>query len=222
MRLLYSALLSSITLLFSGCGTVTYERTRFEGDRVSNPTLGRGVYYQIPSGYSVLNPWSPVPPKPENKKFEAYLRQITANNDQGKTHHAFRETILFRSENRYLWIYHAALNLPGTFRGMHPGRRKLLMPAIAAESYRYFDVHPEDFDYTFEHVHGRGIIAYKPFRVEAAGVGENTWRGVGFTVLGDVTDITDVKIFAREADLPAAQADIQAILDGFSYGKPLP
>ena len=144
MRLFPSGLLASFALLLTGCGTVTYERARFENDRVSNPTLGRGVYYQIPPGYSVLNPRSPVPPKRENRKFEAYLRQITAANDDSREHHAFREAILFRSENRYLWICHISLNLPGTFRGMHPGRRKLLMPTFAQETYRYFEVPASD------------------------------------------------------------------------------
>ena len=165
MRLSSSILLAATTLLFAGCGTITYERARFDGNRVSNPTLGRGIYYQLPETYSVLNPWSPVPTTRENLSFETYLRSISAATDREVTRHAFRESILFRSENRYLWIYHVSLNLPSTFQTMHPGRRKLLMPALAADSYRYFNVPQSDFDYTFENVHGRSIISYKPFRV---------------------------------------------------------
>jgi len=221
MRPVFINSLLCLALFSAGCGSIQYERARFDGNRIANPTLGRGVYYQIPDTYAVLNPWSPVPTKPENVAFETYLRRITALNDESKQQVAFRETLLFRAENRYLWIFHASMNLPGTFRGMHPGNRKLIMPAIAAESYRYFGVPQADFDYGYEQLGGRSLIIYKPFRLDARKTGEG-WRGVGATVIGDVTDIMDVKIFAREADLPAAEADLKAVLAGFSYGKPLP
>lgn len=222
MRLVPSILLSSLALVLSGCGSVTYERARFDGEHVSNPTLGRGVYYELPASYSVLNPRSPVPTKRENAAFESYLRAITAANDGAPDHAAFREAILFRSENRYLWIYHASLNMPTTFRSMHPAQRTYVMPQIASSSYRYFDVPQSDFDYTFEQLRGRTAISYKPFRLGGGGVGTADWRGIGFTILGDVTDVIDIKIFARTEDLPAAQADLQSILDHFSYGSPKP
>lgn len=222
MRLFSNVFLLLNLICLTGCGSITYERSRFDGNRLSNPTLGKGVYYRLPETYSVLNPWAPVPTKRENAPFEGYLRTITAATNQPPTHHAFRESFLFRSENRYLWIYHASLNLPGTLNSLHPAQRKLLYPDLAASAYRYFDVPQSDFDYSVEQVRGRSIISYKPFRVDHPSLKDSDWRGIGFTVMGDVTDIMDVKIFAREAELPAARAEIQSILDGMSYGKPLP
>jgi hypothetical protein len=221
MRLLPNMFPLTALLLLAGCGSITYERSRFDGNRLSNPTLGSGVYYQLPEGYSVLNPWSPVPPKKENARFEAYLRGITAANDQDTTHHAFQEALLFRQENRYLWIRHAAVNRSETFRNMHPARRALLLPKVAAESYRYFEVPPSDFHYSIEQERGRTIILYQPLKLQTAKVGED-WRSIGFTMLGDQTDLVEIRLFARERDLPAAQADLRALLDHFSYGKPLP
>ena len=186
MRLSSSILLSAITLLFAGCGTITYERARFDGNRVSNPTLGRGVYYQLPEAYSVLNPHSPVPTKQENVRFENFLRRITALNDELKDQ-AFREVLLFRAENRYLRISHVSINLPSTYKAMHPARRTLLMPKIAAMFYRYYDVPDTDFNYTYEQISGRTIIVYKPFKIGATTAGSG-WQGIGFSVMGDVTD----------------------------------
>jgi hypothetical protein len=104
---------------------------------------------------------------------------------------------------------------------MHPARRALLLPKVAAESYRYFEVPPSDFHYSIEQERGRTIILYQPLKLQTAKVGED-WRSIGFTMLGDQTDLVEIRLFARERDLPAAQADLRALLDHFSYGKPLP
>lgn len=221
MKLIVNSLLVAFALGLCGCGTIVYERARFDGNRVSNPTLGRGVYYQIPDTYSVLNPWSPVPPKKENLEFEKYMRGFGAANDQTRTEHAFRETILFKAENRYLVIVQSAWNLPGTFRSMHPGKRTLLIRDMASYPYRFFEVPQSDFDYTLEQIGGRTAVAYKPFRPGAIAAGAE-WRGLGYTMLGDLTDTLHVILFARTEDLAAAEADLKFIIDHFSYGKPLP
>ena len=220
MKLPRGILLSALALLFAGCGSVAYERARFDGNRVSNPTLGRGAYYQVPAAYSVLNPWSPVPPKRENLEFERYLRDFAATNDETRNS-AFRETILFKAENRYLVLIHSSANAPGTFRRMSSANRALFMQQFASYPYRFFQVPQSDFDYTFEQVAGRSAIAYKPFRPGIAGAGAD-WRGLGYTMIGDVTDIMHVLLFARTADLTAAEADLKSLLSNFSYGKPLP
>lgn len=220
MKLVFSCLALALALGLGGCGSVVYERARFDGNRVSNPTLGRGVYYRIPAAYSVLNPRSPVPPKKENLEFEKYLRGFAATNDESGDN-AFRETILFKAENRYLVLIHASVNIPGTFRRMPPQNRALLMQQFASFPYRFFQVPQSDFNYAFEQVAGRSAIAYKPFRTGLVDGGAD-WRGLGYTLLGDVTDIMHVMLFTRTADLAAAEADLKSIVSDFSYGKPSP
>lgn len=222
MKLIFNCLLVSLVLGLSGCGTVVHERARFEGNRVSNPTLGRGMYYEVPAQYTLLNPRSPVPPKPENRDFEGYLRSIAAYNDENLDHSAFRQSLLFRAENRYLLITTSSLNLRASFRGMHPGRRAVLLPKIAAAMFRQFDARSEDFNYSIDDRAGRSAITYAPFEPATAGAHATGWRATGCTLLGDMTDVADIFIFARVEDLDAARADLDALLARFSYGKPLP
>lgn len=219
MRSISLPLLSAAFLLtLTGCGTVKYERANFDGAAVTNPTLGRGVSYKIPSGYAFLNPYFPLPTKPQNAAFENYMRQLTAVNNKPDQSLAFRECMLFRNDDRYLVIVHASLNLSATFRSMGPGVRTLLMPELASAIYRYFDTPHRDFNFTVDQVKGRNIINFPPFTPQAAGAPSQGWQGTGFSLLGDRTDIVAVVVFARDADLASAQADIRSIQDNFTYG----
>lgn len=132
MKLVRNILPLLSALFLAGCGSITYERATFDGARVSNPTLGRGVYYQLPAAYAVLNPYSPVPPKKENLEFERYVRGFGAANDDTRDK-AFRETILFKAENRYLVLIHTSGNMPRTFRSMDPKKRALLIQQFSAK-----------------------------------------------------------------------------------------
>jgi hypothetical protein len=210
----------------SGCGTLKYERARFDGNRVSNPTLGRGIYYQLPEGYALLNPWSPVPPKPENNQFEGFLRQIVANNDQPPQHGAFREALLFRNDDRYLVISHVSINTRRTFDMLSAAKRANLLLRMASLNYRFFDVPHEDFDYTFRSLSGYTAIMHPAFQIgtiskasEAREKAED-WRGVGFSFVGGVKDVAFVTILARSTDLPLAESDLNALIAGFRYGRP--
>ena len=218
--------LAVIALCLAGCGTLKYERARFDGTRVENPTFGRGIYYRIPEGYAQLNPWSPVPPKPKNLKFEKFLRDVVAVNDAKDPHTAFREAMLFRNDDRYLVIIHVAMNMPRTFSAMGPGQRAKQLPALAAESYRYFNVPREDFDYTFRPLSGYTAIIHPPFRTGASsragelGQAGEDWRGIGCSFMGAVKDVAYVYFFARKEDLPLAESELAVFLAGFRYARP--
>lgn len=207
-------------VFLGGCGTLKFERSRLQGDRLQNPTHGRGVYYRIPEGYAQLNPWSPVPPKPENEKFEAMLRGIVAKNDQYTFEDGFRESLLFRNGDRYLMLIHVSLNLPITLRRVDHRQLGVIFGGLATETCRYFDVPPREFDYTNLSVCGQPAIFYKLFRPRHATLPNQEWRGVGCTVIGDVKDVTTVFAFARAEEVEAAQIDLNRLIAGFRYGSP--
>ena len=213
-------------LAFAGCGTIRYERARLEGAHVSNPTLGRGVYYQLPDGYAQLNPWSPVPPKPENREFERFLRGVIAANDQIDPHMAFREALLFRNEDRYLAIIHLVMNLPCTFNTLPPGKRAELLPLLASETYLYFKVPREDFTCELCQLSGFNAARHPPFRLALsspagkAGPTASDWRGVGCSFMGAGKDLAFVLFFARQQDIPLAQAELDLFMADFRYGRP--
>ncbi len=215
----FPCLLCLLALALTGCGTIKYERATFEGTQVHNPTLGRGVRYVLPAGYAPLNPWSPVPPKPQNAAFERFLRGVVAANDKTDPDQAFREALLFRHQDRYLVIVHVALNLPYTFNSLPSDQRTRLFPELAALSYRYFKVPQQDFNYTLGTVDRYHAILHPPFRIGIVDASGQNWRGTGYTLMGGVTDVAAVFFFAREEDLPAARAELDALIAGFRYGK---
>lgn len=204
----------------SGCGSVTYERARVAGSTVNNPTLGRGISYRLPSDYALLNPYAPVPARPESQAFENYLRTITARNDTPNPRYPFRETLLYRAQDRYVVAFHASLNLPATFRSMPPEQRALVLPHFAAENRRYFAIPDQEQKNEFIELSGRNAIRHHSFLLDAAGPASRGWMGTGFVLLGDVTDVIDIYVFTRRHDGEAGQADLKVIMDSFRYGAP--
>lgn len=207
-------------VFLGGCGTLKFERSRLHGDRLENPTLGRGMYYRIPDGYAQLNPWSPVPPKPENEKFEAYLRSVAAKNDEQTFHSGFCESLLFRNGDRYLLIMHASLNLPITLRRMDTRQLGHVFLIVSTVAGRFFGISPEEFDYTTSKVGGQIAVFHPPFSPNAAGSVGKDWQSVGYTLLGDVKDVAWVFAFARAEEVEAAQIDLNRLIAGFRYGSP--
>ena len=212
------ALLFAIAFALSACGTVTYERARLDGLKVSNPSFGRGVAYQLPPGYALLNPYAPVPAKLENADFETYLRGVVASNDSPNPRYAFRETLLYRSDDRYVVVFHIAMNLPWTFRSLPPEQRALLLPDLANECRRYFNVSSKDGHDEFVEREGRTVIMHEPFRLGGANEAGRDWIGTGYGVIGDVTDIVALFAFARSEEVTEAKADLEQIMAGFRYG----
>ncbi len=207
-------------IFLGGCGTLKFERSRLQGDRLQNPTLGCGMYYRIPDGYAYLNPQSPVPPKPENAKFEGYLRAITAKNDELTFKDGFREALLFRNGDRYIIVQHISGNMRVTFRRMDYRQLASVFAKATTDMSRYFGVPGEDFDYSISQVSDQIAIFFSPFRPTAAGPAGEDWRGIGYILLGDVKDTSEVIVFARATELDLARADLNAIVAGFRYGSP--
>lgn len=205
-------------LALTGCGSVTYQRARLEGQTVSNPSLGRGVAYQVPPGYALLNPWSPVPPKPENAKFEYYLRSIVATNDKPDKSYAFRESLLYRSGDRYLVVFHVSLNTPKTFRSLRPENRARLYPFLAEHAGRYFGMSAKDYQVDFIQHEDRTLITFAPFRPAAADEAASGWQGTGYGVIGDLHDVIAIFFFARSYETSQAVDDSNYVLDHFHYG----
>ncbi|MBC8011599.1 MAG: hypothetical protein H7067_16055 [Burkholderiales bacterium] len=217
---LRAILLAVIALGLAGCGSITYERARVVGSTVGNPTLGRGVAYQLPTEYALLNPYAPVPALPESQAFENYLRGIVAANDKPQEQHGFRESYLYRAQDRYVVVIHVAINFPSTFRALPPQERALLLPQVAAENRRYFAVPNREQHDEFIELSGRDAIAHRAFLLDAAGPAGRGWIGTGFTFIGDVTDVVAVYVFSRRHDSDAGQADLKVIMDSFRYGAP--
>lgn len=211
-------LLLALVLGCSGCGTIRYERAHVLGFNVSNLTLGRGVAYSLPPGYSAIDPGSVVTAKMQNAEFENYLRAITAKNDVPNPRHAFNESLLFRMQDRYVVIFHASVNFPATFESLPPQDRALLLPILANEDRRFFATPNKDYRAVQTQRQGNTVIEHLSFRINAVGRTGEGWVGTGFSFVGAVTDVVSVFVLAREAEASAAQADRQYILDHFVYG----
>ncbi len=202
----------------SGCGTVHYERAHVLGFKVSNLTLGRGVAYSLPPGYSAIDPANLAKTKFQNREFENYLRAITAKNDMPIRRHAFNESLLFQMQDRYVVIFHASINFPSTFASMPPQDRARLLPLLAEEDRRFFATPNKNYQSVQTEHGGNTVIEHLSFRINAAGPAGEGWVGTGFSFVGAVTDLVSVFVLAREEDASAAQADRQYILDHFTYG----
>ena len=214
----YGLFLFVVIFGLSGCGTVHYERAHVLGFKVSNPTLGRGVAYSLPPGYSVMDAQSDATDKFQNKQFEQYLRAITAKNDTPNSRHAFNESLLFRMRDRYVVIFHASINFPSTFASLPPQDRARLLPILANEDRRFFAIPNKNYQAAQTQHQGNTVLEHLSFQINAAGQAGEGWVGTGFSFVGAVTDLVSVFVLAREEDASAAQADRQYILDHFSYG----
>lgn len=205
---------------------MTYQRAQVEGQTISNPSLGRGVSYQVPPGFIAVGPESVLAAKSENQGFENYLRGIVASNNMPDKHVAFRESMLYRSSDpllfgsneRYLVIFHVAMNLPYTFRSLSPQQRALLLPEVALLTRRYFVVPNKGQSVDFMQLGTRTVIAHRSFRIQAAGAAGQDWVGTGLSVMGDVTDIVAVYIFARSENWSVGQNDLDHVIAWFKYG----
>lgn len=202
----------------SGCGTVRYERAHVLGFNVTNLTLGRGVAYSLPPGYSAIDPRSLVTAKMQNADFEKYLRAVAAKNDEPNRQFAFNECLLFRMEDRYVAIFHASINFPATFKSLPPQDRAQLLPILANEARLYFATPNKNYRSVYAEHQGNTVIEHLSFRINAAGKAGEGWVGTGFSFVGEVTDLVSVFVLAREEDSSAAQADRQYILNHFNYG----
>lgn len=218
LRFLLAFSLLAIAFALSGCGAVTYERARVVGSTVSNPTLGRGISYRLPADYALLNPYAPVPALPESQEFENYLRRVVAYNDKPDISFAFRETLLYRTQDRYLVAFHNAQNIPTTFRSMSPERRAFVLPEIAASNCRVFSVPNREQKDELIEISAHSAVHHRSFLLDAAGPAGRGWMGTGFLLLGDVTDVVAVYVFSRRHDGDAAQADLKVVMDSFRYG----
>lgn len=217
-RKLRSLFVISIALLFSACGTVTYERSHIIGFEVSNRTLGRGVAYKLPPGYAALDPVSGELPKLRNQGFENYLRAVTLRNEEPNSRHAFNECLLFRQQDRYVVVFHAAINFPSTFDSLPPEERARVLPILANEARLFFATPNKDYRAVQTERQGNTVIEHLSFLVNAAGPAGHGWVGTGFSFVGDVTDVVAVFVFAPVLQASAAQSDREFILDHFRYG----
>ncbi len=211
------------SLLLSGCSTLNHEYATIHGNTVSNPSLGSGGFsYDVPPEYMQVTP-EDVSYTSHPKISEFLLKMVVQHTDHRD--HAFSESYLFHSEGtRYLWLIHAADDLPFTFRSLAPAERALLLPAISSGPYRYFRLSTRgDFQagYVFIEIDGHAAIKHHPITVTPLKSG-NTLQAVGCTVLGDITDLISIVGFAATPeDLDAVSADITALVDSFRFGPPL-
>jgi hypothetical protein len=210
-----------LVLFLAGCGTVTHERSSFDGLKISNPTFGEGLSYYLPFGYERLVPTENPTSQDKNAAFELFLRRVAHQDDQkpgdGQT---FRECLLFRSGQRYLMMHHVGLSMPETFRTMHPALRETLFPELAANVCRTYGITGKDFAYKFETISGRKTIVHEPFAIKTKNGDDEGWRGAGYSLIGDLNEVVLIFGFARVADLPAAQDDLRLVMEDLALGAP--
>lgn len=212
-----------LALLLSGCGSIAYERASFDGAEVANPTFGEGIRYPLPLGYERLQPEKVTATPSQGLTAEAFLRNLAYQKDlPSEGMGAFRECLLFRSGERYLLVHHIGLNLSQNLRTMHPAARNLILPDLASRVSLDYGITGKNFDYRYETVAGRKVIAHPPFPKKRPDGGDSGWRGTGYSLLGETNEVVVLFGFARETDLATLQADLRFVLESLQLGAARP